>query len=167
MTAGGSSIPEVQRLLATLVAARPGGRIAEIGTAFGEGAVAIAAALPPDATFVTVEPDPERFAVARDALAGTRAEPLQARWQDVLPERGPFDLIFFDGGTRGESIELAISLLAPGGLLVKDDLVPGAPVDGDVVREALLRDERLVAVEFVIAEGMAAIVATRRARPAS
>jgi predicted O-methyltransferase YrrM len=167
MTAGGSSIAEVQRLLAALVAAKPGGRVAEIGTAFGEGAVAIAAALPPDATFVTVEPDPERFAHAREALAGTRAEALHARWQDVLPQRGPFDLIFFDGGTRGESIELAISLLAPGGVLVKDDLVPGAPVAGDVVREALLRDERLVAVEFPIADGMAAIVATRRAAPAS
>jgi predicted O-methyltransferase YrrM len=160
MTAGGSSIPEVQRLLAALVAAKPGGRVAEIGTAFGEGAVAIAGALPADATFVTVEPDGERFAVARDALAGTRAEIVHARWQDVLPARGPFDLIFFDGGTRGESIELAISLLAPGGVLVKDDLTPGAPVEGDVVREALLLDERLV--EFVVAEGMAAIVATRR-----
>src|SRR4051812_20103715 len=106
MTAGGSSIPEVQRLLATLVTSRPGGRIAEIGTAFGEGAAAMAAALPPDATFVTVEPDAERFAAAREALTGTRADLLHARWQDVLPQRGPFDLIFFDGGTRGESIEL-------------------------------------------------------------
>jgi predicted O-methyltransferase YrrM len=164
MTAGGSSIPEVQRLLAALVASRPpGGRIAEIGTAFGEGASAIASALPPGATFVTVEPDSERLAVAREALAGTRAELLHARWQDVLPERGPFDLIFFDGGTRGESIELAISLLAPGGVFLKDDLVPGAQVQGDVVREALLLDERLLAVELVVAEGMAAIVATRRA----
>lgn len=163
MTAGGSSIPGVQRLLAVLAAAKPGGRVAEIGTAFGEGALAIAGALPTDATFVTVEPDPERYAAARDALAGARVEPLHARWQDVLPQRGPFDLIFFDGGTRGESIELAISLLAPGGVLVKDDLTPGAPVEGDVVREALLRDERLMATEFVVADGMAAIIATRRA----
>jgi predicted O-methyltransferase YrrM len=88
LTAGGSSIPEVQRLLAVLVAARPGGRIAEIGTAWGEGARVIAEALPPDATFVTVELDPERFAAAREKLAGTRAEVLNAMWQDVLPERG-------------------------------------------------------------------------------
>src|SRR3954452_19036938 len=91
VTGGGSSIPEVQRLLAVLVAAKPGGRIAEIGTAFGAGAAAIAAELPPGATFVTVEPDPERYAAARDALAGTAAEPVHARWQDVLPARGPFD----------------------------------------------------------------------------
>jgi predicted O-methyltransferase YrrM len=163
VTAGGSSIPEVQRLLATLVAAKPGGRIAEIGTAFGEGAAAIVAALAADATFVTAEPDPERYSIAREALAGTRAETHNARWQDVLPERGPFDVLFFDGGTRGESIELAISLLAPGGVLVKDDLIPGAPIDGDVVREALLRDDRLLAVELQVTTDMAVILAARRA----
>ena len=37
MTAGAFSIPEVQRLVATLVASKPGGRIAEIGTSYGEG----------------------------------------------------------------------------------------------------------------------------------
>jgi predicted O-methyltransferase YrrM len=47
VTAGAYSIPEVQRLVATLVASKPGGRIAEIGTSYGEGAEAIAAALEP------------------------------------------------------------------------------------------------------------------------
>ncbi|HUB76073.1 MAG TPA: class I SAM-dependent methyltransferase [Solirubrobacteraceae bacterium] len=162
MTAGGSSIPEVQALLATLVAAKPDGRIAELGTAFGEGALAIVAALGPAASFVTVESDRERFAAASAALAGTRAETLNARWEDVLGERGPFDLIFFDGGTRGETIELAIGLLAPGGIIVKDDLTPGVPVRGDAVREALMLDPRLAAVELAVRDDMAVIVATRR-----
>lgn len=74
VTGGGSSIPEVQALLSTLVASKPGGRIAEIGTAFGAGATAIVEALPADATFVTVEPDPARYAEACSALAGTRVE---------------------------------------------------------------------------------------------
>jgi predicted O-methyltransferase YrrM len=99
MTGGGSSIPEVQTLLATLTASKPEGRIAELGTAFGAGAKAIVKSLAASATFVTVESDPERYALAREALAGTRAEVLNASWPDVLPERGPFDLIFFDGGT--------------------------------------------------------------------
>jgi len=163
VTGGGSSIPEVQALLATLVASKPGGRIAEIGTAFGAGATAIVEALPADATFVTVEPDPARYAEACSALAGTRAEVLNARWEDVLPTRGPFDLIFFDGGTREESLELAVSLLAPGGILVKDDLTPGRPVAGDPVREALFQDQRLVAVELLTTSTTAAIVAVRRA----
>jgi predicted O-methyltransferase YrrM len=162
LTAGGSSLPEVQRLVAALVAAKPGGRVAEIGTAFGEGAAAIAAVLPRDATFVTVEKDPERAAEARKRLAGTRAELLEAMWQDVLPQRGPFDLVFFDGGQRS-NLNDVIELLAPGGILVKDDLTPGRAIDGDPVREAFLRDERLAAAEILVRPDMAAIVACRRA----
>ena len=162
MTGGGSSNPEVQELLATLVASKPGGRIAEMGTAFGAGARAIAEALPADATFVTVEPDPARYAEASAVLAGTRAEVVKGRWEDVLPARGPFDVIFFDGGTRGQTLDLAISLLAPGGILIKDDLAPGRPVAGDQVREALLHDQRLVAVELLTTAATAAIVAVRR-----
>jgi predicted O-methyltransferase YrrM len=162
VTAGGSSIPEVRRLLAALVASKPSGRIAEIGTAFGEGARAIADAMGPEATFVTVEPDPERYAHARRALAGTRAQLVNGRWEELLPARGPFDVVFFDGGTRGDTIELAISLLAPGGVLVKDDLMPGAPTAGDLVREALLGDERLIGVEVLVTPAMSAILAVRR-----
>ena len=91
MTAGAYSIPEVQRLVATLVASKPGGRIAEIGTGYGEGAKAIAAALPAGATFVTVEIEPGRVAQARAGLAGTHAEVLEGDWRDHLPQRGPFD----------------------------------------------------------------------------
>jgi predicted O-methyltransferase YrrM len=162
VTNRGSSVPEVQALLATLVAAKPAGRIAEIGTAFGEGAKAIVRSLGPAATFVTVEPDPERFAHARGVLDGTRAEVLNANWQDVLPDRGPFDLIFFDGGTRAETLGLAIELLAPGGVLVKDDLTPGAPIEGDPIREAFLKDSRLTGVELLARPDMAIIIATRR-----
>lgn len=162
MTGGGSSIPEVQNLLATLVAAKPGGRIAEIGTAFGAGAKAIVDALTADATFVTVEPDPGRYTEARGALEGTRAEILNANWEDVLPARGPFDLIFFDGGTRGSTLELAVSLLAPGGILIKDDLTPDRSVASDLVREALFHDRRLAAVELLTTPATAAIVAARR-----
>ena len=84
MTAGAYSIPEVQRLVATLVASKPGGRIAELGTSYGDGARAIAAALPPGATFVTAEIDPERAARARAALAGAPAEVLEGDW---IPRR--------------------------------------------------------------------------------
>lgn len=159
MTAGASSIPEVQHLLAVLAAARPHGRIAEVGTAFGEGAAAIAAVLGPGATFVTCEIDHDRVAVARARLAGTRAEVLAGRWQDVLPQRAPFDLLFFDSGGL---VPAVIDLLAPGGLLVKDDLTPGVPVEGDFVRELLLRDERLLGIELLTTATTAAILAVRR-----
>ena len=160
MTAGSYSIPEVQRLLATLVASKPGGRVAEIGTAYGEGARAIADALPAGATFVTVEIDAERAAQAREALAGRAAQVLEGDWRDHLPQRGPFDLVFADGG---RDYELVIDLLAPGGIVVKDDLSPDRPdKEGDPTRRALLGDPRVEAVEILVREDMAAIVAVRR-----
>jgi len=160
VTAGAYSIPEVQRLLATLVASKPGGRVAEIGTAYGEGARAIVDALPADATFVTVEIDRKRAAHAREALAGTRAEVLEGDWRDLLPQRGPFDLLFADGGRDYERV---IDLLAPGGIVVKDDLSPDWPAkESDPTRRALLADPRVEAIEILVREDMAAIVAVRR-----
>ena len=159
MTAGAYSIPEVQRLVATLVASKPNGKVAEIGTSYGDGARAIVAALPAGASFVTVELDPERAARAREALAGTGAEVLEGDWRDHLPQRGPFDALFADGGGDYGSV---IDLLAPGGVLVKDDLTPGRTIEGDPTREALLLDQRVEAAEILVTPEMACIVAVRR-----
>jgi predicted O-methyltransferase YrrM len=149
----------VQRLVATLVASKPGGRIAEIGASYGDGAAAIAAALAGGASFVTVELDPRRAAAARDRLAGTSAEVLTGDWRDLLPPRAPFDLVFADGGVAYDRVA---DLLAPGGILVKDDLTPGGEVEGDPTREALLRDARLEATEVLVTPTMSCIVAVRR-----
>jgi predicted O-methyltransferase YrrM len=162
MTDGGTSIPEVQRLLATLVAAKPGGRVAELGTAFGIAAEAMLAELGPGSTLVTVELDPERFEIARERLSGTQAEVILGDWTEVLAGRGPFDLIFLDAGNAWETAGLAISMLAPGGILVKDDLSAGRPIEGDPTREALFGDPRVIAVEIQTTPEMAAIIAVRR-----
>jgi predicted O-methyltransferase YrrM len=159
LTAGAYSIPEVQQLVATLVASKPRGRIAEIGTSYGEGAKAISAALQDGATFVTVELDPERAAQAREALAGSVAEVVEGDWRDVLPPRAPFDVVFADGGV---AYDLVTDLLAPGGIVIKDDLTPGRSIDGDPTREALLLDARLEATEILVTAEMACIVAVRR-----
>src|SRR3954463_3686553 len=152
MTAGAYSIPEVQRLVATLVASKPGGRIAEIGTSYGDGADAIVRVLPAGSTFVTVEVAHERAAQARERLAGTRAEVLEGDWRDLLPQRGPFDVVFADGG---RDYELVIDLLAPGGILVKDDLSPDSPdKEADPTRRALLADPRVEAIEILVREDM-------------
>ena len=157
MTAGGSSLAEVQRLLAVLAAGR---NCAEVGTAFGEGAAAIASTA---ASLVTVERDAARAAIAGDRLRGLdNVELLVGDWRDALPQRGPFDLLFFDGGRFDESPD-AIELVRPGGLIVKDDLTPGRPIDGDPVRELLFGDPRLLAVELLTTSATAAIVAVRRA----
>jgi predicted O-methyltransferase YrrM len=159
VTDGGSSIPPVQALLRVLAAGR---RVAEVGTAFGEGAAAMASTA---RELVTVEIDPERAEVARERLAGyENAVLLVGDWRELLLPLGPFELVFADGGLRDPGAwEAILELVVPGGLVVKDDLTPGRPVDGDPVREFLLRDPRLAAVEILTTPDSAAIVATRLA----
>jgi predicted O-methyltransferase YrrM len=155
VTDGGSSISAVQALLRVLASGRD---VAELGTAFGEGAAAIAETA---RSLVTVELDPERAGVARERLAGLEnVEALEGDAYELLRGRGPFGLVFADGGVY--EWEQILALLEPGGLLVKDDLTPGREVDGDPVREFLLRDPRLAAVEILTTPASAAIVAVRR-----
>jgi predicted O-methyltransferase YrrM len=157
VTDGGSSIPPVQALLRVLAAGR---RIAELGTAFGEGAAAMAETA---REVVTVELDPERAEAAGARLADcANVELLVGDWRGLLAGRGPFDLVFADGGLReAEAWEAVLELVGPGGMIVKDDLTPGRAVDGDPVREFLLRDPRLAAVEILTTADTAAIVAVR------
>jgi predicted O-methyltransferase YrrM len=132
--------------------------VAELCSAFGEGAAAMAETA---RSVVTVELDPERVAVARRRLDGIEnVELLEGHWRDALRGRGPFGLVYADSGDY--DWEAILELVAPGGLIVKDDLTPGGAVDGDPVREFLLRDPRLVATEILVTPAMAAIVAVKR-----
>ncbi|MFL5931390.1 MAG: O-methyltransferase [Gaiellaceae bacterium] len=158
MTGGGSSIPEVQRLLAVLAAGR---RCAEMGTAFGEGAAAIASTA---ASLVTVERDPARVAVARERLARLEnVELLEGDWRELLHQRGPFELLFLDSGDWKEEPyrQLALDLVEPAGLLVKDDLTPGLP-GPDPVREWFFGHPGLLATEILTTPETAAIVGVKR-----
>lgn len=160
MTGGGSSIPEVQRLLAVLGAGR---RVAEAGTAFGEGAAAMARTA---AHVVTAELDPERAALAAERLAPfPNVELLVGDWRELLPPRGPYGLVFLDGGGFREDPwaldDVILDLLEPGGLLVKDDLTPGRP-GPDPVREWAFGHATLEAVEILTTPATAALVLVRR-----
>ena len=79
----------------------------------------------------------------------------------MLPDRAPFDLIFFDGGVSKDGLQAVIAMLAPGGILIKDDLTPGRGIDGDPVRETLLRDDRLQGVEILTSPDAATIITAR------
>ena len=154
MTGGGSSLPEVQRLLAVLAA---GKRCAEIGTAFGEGAAALASTA---RSLVTVELDLDRVSIAAYRLRRfPNVELLAGDWRDQLPQRGPFELLFFDGGRIDEASD-AIDLVAVGGLIVKDDLSPDWE-GPDPVRELLFNHPNLVAVEVLTTPQTAAFLAVR------
>jgi predicted O-methyltransferase YrrM len=160
VTAGGSSIPEVQALLRVLASGR---RAAEVGTAYGHGATAIAETA---SSLVTVELDPDRAATARERLAGySNVELLEGDWRDLLPSRGPFELLFWDGGgwKRDPSAggAPAIELLVPGGLLVSDDFTPGRTIESDPARQFLFGHSELIATEVVVSPSMAVIVAAR------
>jgi predicted O-methyltransferase YrrM len=158
VTGGGSSIPEVQRLLAVLAAGR---RCAEMGTAYGEGAAAIASTAK---SLVTVERDPNRVSAARERLAGLdNVELLEGDWRDVLPQRGPFEFLFLDSGDWKEEPfrQRALDMVEPGGLLFKDDLTPDWP-GPDPLREWFFGHPDLIASEILTTPGTAAIVAARR-----
>jgi predicted O-methyltransferase YrrM len=159
VTGGATAIPEVQALLRVLATGRD---VAEMGTAYGETAAVMAETA---RSVVTVELDPERVAIARDRLAGVpNVELLAGDVFEQLRGRGPFGLIFVDGGLRPvtkEKWDAILALVKPGGIIVKDDLTPGRSIDGDPVREFLLRDPRLAAAEVLATPEMAVIVATR------
>jgi predicted O-methyltransferase YrrM len=156
VTGGATATPEVQALVRALATGRD---VAEMGAAFGETAAILAETT---RSVVTVERDPERVAVARERLAGlANVELLEGDAYEQLSGRGPFGLVFADGG-RPYDWEAILALTELGGLIVKDDLTPGRPVDGDDVREFLLRDSRLAAVEILATAEMAVIVAARR-----
>jgi predicted O-methyltransferase YrrM len=136
-------------------------RCAEMGTAFGEGAVAIASTA---ASLVTVERDPERAAAARERLAGLgNVELLEGDWRDLLPRRGPFEFLFLDSGDWKEEPyrQRALDLVEPGGLLFKDDLTPNLP-GRDPVREWFFGHPDLTATEILTTPETAAIIATKR-----
>jgi predicted O-methyltransferase YrrM len=159
VTAGASSLPEVQRLLRVLAAGR---RVAEAGTAFGEGAVAMAETAQ---HVVTVESDPDRATAAAERLrAFTNVELLVGRWEEHLPPRAPFDLVFHDAGNfkraPDEFGELVVDLLAPGGLLVLDDLTPGQQ-GPDAIRDWAGRHARLAAAEILTTPTTSALVIAR------
>jgi predicted O-methyltransferase YrrM len=152
VTDGGTALPEAHALLRVLAVGRD---VLELGSAFGVGAAALAETA---RSVVTIERDPVRAAAARERvrdLANVRV--IEGDWQAVA--EGSYGLVFADAGQY--DFERILELTEPGGFIVKDDLTPGRAVEGDPVREFLLRDARLVAAELLLREDVAAIVAVK------
>jgi len=134
--------PEVGRTLAICARMVGAERAFECGSGYGYSAYWLARALPPDGEVVLTDLDSGLLADAREyfdrgglADCGT-FEAGDAR--EILERHdGPFDLILVDNGEEEyvETFELARDRLAPGGVIVADNVV----VSGDV-----LRTDRLV-----------------------
>jgi demethylmenaquinone methyltransferase/2-methoxy-6-polyprenyl-1,4-benzoquinol methylase len=157
------------RLLATLSAAvAPGGRILELGTGAAVGLAWITHGLGdrPDVTVISVEKD-EQTALISAGLPWPAGVDLRVGdAEQLLPALGAFDLIFADAlGGKWTGLDRTIAALAPGGVLVLDDMDPRRyPAEHHGVlagiRLALTQEKALVTTELAIGSGL--ILATRR-----
>ncbi|MFI6404397.1 O-methyltransferase [Streptomyces sp. NPDC050548] len=115
-------------LLAVLAAARPGGRILELGTGVGEGTAWLLSGMDQASRLVTVELDATVQAVAREQLGSdarvTFVTGDGGEWLDDYAGE-PFDLVFADTWPgKFTHLERALELVAPGGMYLIDDLSP-------------------------------------------
>ena len=158
-----SCLPGIGRILAVLAAARPAGRLAEIGTGVGAGSAWLASGMDDDSTLVTVEVDVERARRAGEVLGDdTRITVLTGRWQDRLPGLAPFDLVFVDGGYEEHLrddpgiTDVVVDLVRVGGHLVLDDLTARAdmsssePIAPDAKRHLAFGHPRVVGAELYV-----------------
>lgn len=115
-------------LLAVLAAARPGGRILELGTGVGEGTAWLLSGMDGACRLVTVELDAAVQSVARERLGSDPRVTFVAgdggQWLEGY-DGEPFDLVFADTWPgKFTHLERALELVAPGGTYLIDDLSP-------------------------------------------
>ncbi len=120
-----SSCLEAGLLLHALASTVTGGRIGEIGTGCGVGTAWMVSALQPNVGCVTIDSDPQLVAAVRDVFADQSAvQVLHGDWRELVAH-GPFQLLFADGGNaKTAHPDQVLGLVAVGGLLVLDDLIP-------------------------------------------
>ncbi|MER7644480.1 class I SAM-dependent methyltransferase [Streptomyces sp. NPDC126522] len=115
-------------LLAALAAARPAGRVLELGTGVGEGTAWLLSGMDRAARLTTVELDAGVQAIAREELAADpRVTFVTADAGHWLEEYSgdPFDLVFADTWPgKFTHLERTLALVAPGGTYLIDDLTP-------------------------------------------
>ena len=133
------------RLLGTLAASKPGGRLLELGTGIGLGTAWLLHGMDARARLTTVDVQ-EAGGIARRYLGD------DPRIEFVIQDASPFlsglgsrkfDLIFADAPPgKFLDLDLALDALAPGGFYVADDMIPDPGLPG----RALLLDEVAAAV---------------------
>jgi len=122
-----SSNATVGALLAVCAAGVPnGGRILEIGTGAGSGLAWLAHGVGNrPVEIVSVESDPRVAAAVRRQEWPSNVTLLEGDILALFDELRIFDLIFADAqGGKWERLSATIDALAPGGLLVCDDMRP-------------------------------------------
>lgn len=161
---------EVGQLLAVLAASvRPAGSILELGTGAGVGLAWITSGLNAreDVRVVSVETDRGLAELAAALPFSPQVNVEVADALEVLRWPGGWSLIFADAqGGKWDGLDHTIEALEQGGVLLVDDMAPAEFVDDhhrnktEQVREQLLRDGRLNAVELQWSTGV--ILCSRR-----
>ena len=138
-----------QSLLKFLLALSKPGRILEVGTAIGFSSLLMSEYAPEGCHITTIEKYEKRIPQARENFRRAGAEDrisfLEGDAADILKGlTGRYDLIFMDAA-KGQYIFFlpdVLRLLAPGGLLVSDNVLQ----DGDVIesRFAVTRRNRTI-----------------------
>lgn len=146
--------PATLALLRVLAAAVRARRVFDVGTGYGLASLSVALELPTDGLLFTVERDPARVIVARDAFerAGVagRVNVMQGEAARLVHKvAGPFDLIVVDAGNDPPPVAgRLLALLRGGGVLVwigPPDNV-GGPLPGAFLRTAVLETGDAVTV---------------------
>ncbi len=141
--------PQVQSLLRLLLAVRKPVNILEVGTAIGFSALLMSEYGPEECRITTIEKYEKRIPLAKENFrrAGKQDQItlLEGDALELLKElTGPYDFIFMDAA-KGQYIYFLpdiLRLLAPGGLLVSDNVLQ----DGDILesRYAVIRRNRTI-----------------------
>ena len=162
-----ASEPRVGSLLAALAAAKPGGRLLELGTGTGHGTAWLLAGMDASSTLDTVDSDSTPVAVARRHLGddGRVTFHIMDGADFLRRTLGPFDLIYADAWPgKFSQLEEALSLLRTGGMYVIDDLLPQQNwPDGHAPRIPALLDDierrgEFVTVRLAWASGLMIVV---------
>ena len=125
-----ASEPKTGALLAALAAAKPGGRLLELGTGTGIGTAWLLSGMDASARLDTVDTDSAVVDVARrhlggDARVAFRVEDGGAFLARADPDT--YDLVYADAWPgKFTHLDAALACLRQGGLYIVDDLLPQA-----------------------------------------
>ena len=128
--------PLVGTLLAFVVRLRQPRRVLEIGTFTGWSSIAMALALPPGATLVSLDVNEETTALARgyaeEAGVADRIDYRIGPALELLPDvEGPFDVVFIDAWKDDylAYFEAVLPRLADNGIILCDNTLSGMRAD--------------------------------------
>lgn len=165
-----ASEPRTGALLRALAAAKPGGRLLEMGTGTGVATAWILAGMDASATLTSVDVSSPHQQVAQEMLGSDSRLTLVLEDGHQFLKRqlaGSYDFVFADAMPgKFEGLEDCLKLLKPGGFYVVDDLIPqvkwpeGHAEKVPVLIDQLAGDSRFAIAPLFWATGI--IVAVRQ-----